>query len=283
MKRWAREPLVHFLLLGALLFVLDGLLGGPARPADDTIVISDSQVDSLIDLFQLQWGRPPTQQELRGLVDGFVREEVMYREALAMGLDRDDTIVRRRMMQKLEFLSQDMVDDNPPDEDVRAFFAANQERFLLPAEISFAQVYLNPDRHGDDLDRHAVMLLDRLRESPEMPLDDLGDRLMLETRYSGETPQGVASRFGSGFADAVFQVEPGAWSGPVVSGYGLHLVRVDFRLEARAPEFDTVRDRVRSEYLSQARREADERMYASLLSRYEVIFDFAAPLEGEQQ
>lgn len=283
MKRWAREPLLHFLLLGALLFVVDGLFVGPARPAGGIIVISDAQVDSLIDLFQLQWGRPPTQQELSGLVDGYVREEVMYREALAMGLDRDDTIVRRRMMQKLEFLSQDMVDPNPPDADLRAFFEAEQERFLLPAEISFAHVYLNPDRHGADLDRDAATLLERLRASPELPIDDLGDRIMLDARYASETPQGVAARFGSEFAGAVFELAPGVWSGPVVSGYGLHLVRVDSRIDPRPPGFEAVRDRVLAEYLSRARLQADERMYESMRSRYEVVFDFAAAGEGAAQ
>lgn len=277
-RRWTREPLVHFLLIGALLFLLDGLFGA-APPADDTIVISEAQVGSIIERFRMQWQRPPTPDELRGLVDVEVREEVLYREALAMGLDRDDTIVRRRMVQKLEFLSQDLVDSDPSDETLREFFEANAERFAEPEQISFVQVYLNPDRRGDDIEADAAAMLAGLRTAPEQPLDELGDAVLLRSRYVAETRLSVASQFGSAFAEQVFTLEPGTWQGPVTSGFGIHLVRVEERIASRRPEFGAVRDRVRDEYLAEQRRLADERLYESLRGRYQVVYDLGNAAE----
>jgi len=269
MKGWLREPLVHFLGLGALLFILNGMFGNSA-PTDPSIVVSEPQIARLAQLFSAQWQRPPTREELDGLVEQQIREEVLYREAVALGLDQNDTIVRRRMVQKLEFLSQDLVDENPSETDLRTFFEDNAARFLEPAVLTFAHVYLNPDDRGDSLSGDAALLLADLRAGSAGDTAELGDTFLLPLSFAQRSQREVAGLFGADFAADLTSLEVGSWQGPIASGYGLHLVLLAERVDARVPDFGTVRDKVRTEYLSVQRREADETMYQQLRERYRI-------------
>lgn len=271
-----RQPLFQFLVLGVVLFGLYAIFGQKQEAESKEIVITNQQIALLATMWEKQWRRPPTPQEMQGLVESFIREEVLYREALAMGLDRDDTVVRRRLAQKIEFLAQDLATQGEPgDAELRTFFAENSERFEIPARVTFTHVYLNLDERSaavfDDADR----LLDALRAGADP--NQQGDRFMLQSRYVGLDRQGVARNFGSQFAESVFALTSDDWEGPVQSGYGLHLVRIEGRDEAYLPPFEEVRLRVRDEFISNRRREVDELFYQRLREGYTITVEEPDP------
>lgn len=272
MSRFLRSPLLHFLILGLVFFVLYSRYRGNDEIESKEIVVSAQQIELLSSLWEKQWRRPPTPQELDGLIQSFVREEVLYREAVAMGLDRDDTVVRRRLAQKLEFLAQDLATQiEPTDQELRTFFEEHPEIFEEPGRITFTHVYINIDRHGEASFEVAAEVLDRLRAGEDP--GSLGDRFMLQREYLRKAPSEVARHFGSQFAEEVFAIARGDWQGPVQSGYGLHLVKVDAIQEAYLPALDDVKGRVRDEFLSFRRREVDELFYSRLRENYEIVIE----------
>ncbi len=282
-SRLIREPLVHFLLLGAAVFALSRLVGpeSGSRHAD-TILVTQGNINRMIEAFTRIWLRPPTQAELRALVDDYVREEAAYREAQAMGLDQDDLIIRRRLRQKLEFLVQDLVTAEPTDEQLRAYFEQHADDFRIDSRASFRHVYLNTDRRGEDAPRDAAELLARLRGgvAPE-DIAGLGDPFLLPSTFEAVSETDVAHQFGGDFAEQVFDVQPGEWVGPIESGYGLHLVLVDRKTPARRAELGEVRDQVVREWQVEQRRLGNEAFYRALLDRYEVVIELSAESEAE--
>jgi hypothetical protein len=272
--RWLREPLVHFLILGALLFLVFNWRGG-GGPGSNRIVITPGQIDSMAAGFARTWQRPPTDQELKGLVDDYVREEMATREAMALGLDRDDTIIRRRLRQKLEFVAEDTIDAAPPtDADLQAWMAQHPETFRVEPQVAFRQVYLSPDKHGSSLEADAERLLAQLTAGgPRVDIETLGDTLMVPREVERTTRADVARLFGEEFAAAVLKVEPGQWTGPLNSGYGLHFVLVSERQEGRTPALAEVRPLVEREFLSARRTRELSQMYERLLERYRVTME----------
>ena len=278
-RRWLREPLVHFLLIGAALFLFFGWTGGSGGPNSSRIVIGPGQVEHLAVGFARTWRRPPTQQELKGLIDDYVREEMATREARSMGLDRGDTVIRRRLRQKLEFLVEDAAEAVPPtDAELQAWLDAHPESYHLDPQVAFRQVFLSPDRRGDSVEADAKRLLERLESlGPGADIESIGDSIMLPAEFE-LAPLNVASRmFGNEFAGRLAEVEPGRWAGPIRSGYGLHLVFVRERIEGRAPGLDDVRDAVARDLLTSRRKEQLETMYERLLESYDVVIDMPAP------
>ncbi len=279
-SRFLRAPLLHFLILGLLLFGLYSRYGEKGETVTKEIVVSSQQVQLLSSLWEKQWRRPPTPQELDGLVQSFIREEVLYREALAMGLDKDDTVVRRRLAQKIEFLAQDLATQiEPSDQELRTFFEEHPEVFEEPALITFTHVYINIDRHGDRSFDVADEVLAKLRADGDP--SQLGDRFMLQRDYLRKSPAEVARHFGSQFAAEVFELEKGEWQGPVQSGYGLHLVLVDSQEEPYLPSLEDVRTLVRDEFMSFRRREVDELFYSRLREGYEITIEEEPVPAGE--
>ncbi len=278
MKKWLREPLLHFILIGGAIFFLYGLLNDEVVVDDgNRIVITGADVDRLITLWEQKWQRLPTQIELEGLVEAQIHEEVLYREAMAMGLDQDDTIVRRRLAQKVEFISSELTSPAEPTEaDLADYLAAHAEKFEVPGRISFVQIYLNTDRRGEHAQDDALLLLDQLRK-PALHVDIMtaGDTFMLDQQHEQLTEHGVARLFGKTFASKLFALEAGGWKGPIASGYGLHLVRIGSKTNSSQPNLDAVRDRVRDEWLFQQRRAGDEVFYNELRKRYEITVEFA--------
>ncbi len=271
-----REPLLHFLLLGAALFVLFAQLGGDSgEEAVQRIVIKQADVERLRTLWQRRWMRPPTPSELEGLIDGHVREEILYREALALGLDRDDTIVRRRMAQKMEFLFADLAAPaEPSEEELERFLDEHPDRFTVPARLTFTQIYLNPDRRAVGAVADAEQLLLALRDrGDDVDPTAFGDRTLIEPYHERVSPREIARLFGARFADAVTPLATGRWHGPVESGYGMHLVYVRAHEPERLPPLDEVRERVRTELTSERQREANEVFYEKLRERYEVVVE----------
>ncbi len=271
-----REPLVQLIVLGALLFGLNAWLGGPAGNARPVIQVYASDVDRFRELFGLRWGRPPTGMELRGLVNQYVREEILYREAVALGLDQDDTIVRRRLAQKMEFVSQGVDSgEEPSEEELARFFERNAARYREPARVTFTHIYFSRDRRGAAADRDAKSALTALMDRPEPPLraPQLGDPFMLQYDYAQRSEQEIADLFGSDFAAAVMGLSTGSWQGPVASSYGLHLVRVSEHLPARQPTLKEVRKTVLADFEEARRKEKIEAFYARLRKRYRVVVD----------
>ena len=275
MKRWIQEPLLHFLLIGAVLFALFYQVADPQEVADNRIVISEADIERMITLFERKLQRLPTQQELNGLVEAQIREEILYREALAMGLDRDDTIVRRRMAQKVEFMFNDLVDAaEPTDKELQHFLNENPDKFTESSRVSFNHVYLNADKRGDGVNSDAEELLRKLSSDPDgIDAADAGDVFMFGYEFEHQSEHQVSRMFGREFADALNGLTTGSWQGPVSSGYGLHLVYIGERQDAWLPPLEEVRDSVLYELMAERREQADQVFYQSLRERYDVIIE----------
>jgi hypothetical protein len=273
--RLLREPLLHFVLLGALIFAVFAARGERGRSRPDRIVVGAGQIEHLADGFARTWQRPPTSAELDGLVDDYVREEIYYREAMVLGLERDDTVVRRRLRQKMEFLVEDVTAGSAPsDADLEAYLRAHPDGFRIEPELTLRQVYVSRDRRGERVGDDARSLLARLTDAgPDAAIDDLGDALMVPHELSGASRSEVARVFGDDFAAAVADLPIGRWTGPVASGFGLHLVLLRARTAGRVPALDEVREAVARELQATNRKQMVESAYAALRARYEVVVE----------
>ncbi len=272
-SRILREPLIHFLVIGLLLFVLFALVNGDRRDTGIRIEISEADIEQLVLIFQKQWQRSPDPRELQSLIDSRIREEILYREALALGLDKDDTIVRRRLAQKVEFLMGDASGvTEPDDETLLAYYRENAERYREPPRLTFSHVYFNIDRRGEQAENEARALLAQLRaaRAHATQAPEKGDPFMLPRTYVNKRTDEIAREFGRAFAEQISTFETRQWHGPVASGYGQHLVYVEARKDARLPPLEQVRTRVTNDWLVEQRQTADERIYESLRSRYEI-------------
>lgn len=271
MRSWLREPLLHFLLIGAALFVLFSIRNDGDTGAPREIVISESRVESLAENFARTWMRPPTPQELRGLVGDYIAEEVYYREAIAMGLDRDDVVIRRRLRQKMEFISEDVASALEPTEaQLQEYLDAHREKFVEPPRISFRQVFLSTDRRGEATRRDAERLLADLVAGRAGNAAELGDPTLLPSGLESASPQEIASAFGTDFATQVEEAPVGQWTGPLQSGFGLHLVHVDGRQSAALPTMDSIRPLVLREWQAEQRQETSADLLATLRAKYDV-------------
>jgi hypothetical protein len=274
--RWLQEPLLQFLLIGLALFVVHDVRNRRAGPRErsDRIELTADDLRQ-IGLAWLAQGRPaPSPEEMRSLVDARVREEILYREALALGLDEGDAIVKRRMAQKMEFLFEDVAAlREPTPDDLEAWFEAHAERFTLPARATFRHLYFSPDRRGararDDAARALQTLAGKPMDSPDATA--LSDDFMFQDYYGDRAPDDVAKTFGPGFARALFQLAPGAWAGPIESGYGWHLVWVDATTPARVPALEEVEPDVRTGWIEDQRAEIRRKAFEAMRARYEVV------------
>ena len=269
LPRWLRDPLVVFVLLGIGVFALDGWLAGgeTARPV---IEITPDEVEGLRARWIAQWGRAPTGDELQTLIDEAVDEEILYREAQRLGLDRDDAIVRRRLAQKLTFILEDAGAAGPPSQaEVEKYYARHAERYRRPGRTTFDHVFLSGDSRTDPAG-DAKVLLDELRGVDSDGWQRLGDPFMLARSYADRNNQEIAGLFGRVFTEAVAGLPVGGWNGPVESTYGVHLVRVNGRTPSRAPALADVRDRVIADLREDRRRDRSVAAYQELRDAYEV-------------
>jgi len=276
MKRLLREPLVHFLLIGAVLFGLYSYAPGGRTTAASSkeIRLSVDDLNQLVLLFQSQWRRPPTPQELQRLVENKVEQEILYREALAMGLDKDDEIVKRRMAQKMQFLTEDLAAARePPAAELRSWFEKNSARFAQPPRVSFRHLYFSPDRRGPRARDDAQEALRKLAGQPAdaKTASALADPFMFQEYYRDRAPEFLAKEMGPQFALAVARLAPGSWQGPIESGYGWHLVFVDTAIPGRVPAFEEVEADVRTAWLGEQKALAWQKAYEKLRAGYTVL------------
>jgi hypothetical protein len=276
-----REPLFHFLLLGAAIFAVYGIATRHNTDKPGQILVTQGTIENLVTGYRRTWQRPPTEEELQGLIRDYIREEVAYREALALGLDRDDMIVRRRLQQKFEFLSDDLTSRiEPSDTDLQHFLEAHSELFQSEPVLSFRQIYFNPQLHRDNTARDVASVLDGLQRSRSPGnATRLGDPFLLAESFENVSLSDVKRTFGEKFASVISRLPSGIWRGPIQSGFGVHLVFVVKWTNSRLPSLAEVQDQVRREWLNQKRKEATDQLYGSLLKRYTVKIE---PLERQK-
>ena len=275
LKRWLREPLLHFLLIGLLLFGVYAYLNrgriGISSPTQ--IVLSLDELRTMTAYFEGQWHRQPTEEEFQALVEDKIKEEVLYREGLVMGLDKGDTIVKRRMAQKVQFLAEDVATAREPSTaELKAWFEKSSSQFALPSRYSFRHIYFSPDKRGRNAHDDAAKALAKIAGQPEeSPLIASADRFMFQDYYGDRTPSAIAKEFGPQFAVALEKLKPGSWQGPIESGYGWHLVFVDTVIPGRIPAFEEVESEVKTAWLGEQKAQAREKAYKSLRSKYTVL------------
>ena len=277
MRVLLREPLFHFVVLGTVLFVVDSLLGESDAYPNLRIDVTTEDIRHLGNLWQRTWSRPPSEEELRGLIEQHIREEVLYREAVALDLDRDDTIVRRRLVQKLEFLSEDLTNpETLTDAELQTWHQVHSDDYRDPERLSFVQVYFSRDRRGEAAREDAAQALLALTEAGASSVKagrELGDPSLLQYDYVEQSPADVARHLGAAFAEAVTDLPAGGWRGPVESSLGIHLVYIVSRKESRLRTLDEVRERVRTDLARDRRKQANRAFYEKLRARYQISVD----------
>ena len=286
MKRLLREPLLHFLVIGAALFgAFHYLRPVPeAAPSSKQIQLSPDDLSQLVVLFQSQWRRDPTPEEFSRIVEQKVQSEVLYREAMALGLDKNDEIVKRRMGQKMQFLAEDVAAAHEPTPDeLKIWFKTNSTKFSQPPRLSFRHLYFSPDRRGKRARDDAAKALARLAGQLEdtKAAEGLADPFMFQDYYRDRAPDYLGKEFGPQFAEAVAKLAPGSWQGPVESGFGWHLVYVDTVIPGRVPDFEEIESDVKTAWLAEQKTLAWEKAYKEMRAKYNVLLP-APPSEGKK-
>ena len=276
LKRWLREPLLHFLLLGLVLFAAYAYMqrGRGGVESSKQIALSLDDLRTMDMYFESQWHRQPTPAEFQAMVEDKVREEVLYREALAIGLDKDDTIVKRRMAQKMQFLAEDVAAAHEPSTaELKDWFEKNSNKFALPSRYSFRHLYFSPDKRGKNAQDDAAKALAKIAGQPEdskLALS-LADPFMFQDYYGDRAPNALAKEFGPQFVVALEKLKPGSWQGPIESGYGWHLVYIDTVIPGRIPAFEEMEPDVKTAWLAEQKQQAWQKAYQAMRSKYAVL------------
>jgi len=274
-----REPLTHFFAMGFLLFAVYGYVDRGDTPASDEIVVDQARVEALGAQFAKTWQRPPTSTELQALVDSWVREEILYREGLALRLDQDDPVVRRRIAQKMDFITDSLVLPEPTEQELQDWLDRHPEDYRVPTEYSLLQMYFDPSRHGDRLAKDMAQALTALEAGQTDGVT--GDSTLLPYRMGDATADQVGRVFGADFAAALAGLPVGRWVGPVESGYGMHLVYLEQVKPGRQPALDELRTSVERDLLRSRNEQANEAYYVLLREKYTVRYaDNLKPAAG---
>jgi hypothetical protein len=271
--------LIHFFILGLVVFGLHGIFEEKPKTADDPFLVEVTSAD--IEWFRTMWtkrmGREPTVDELRGQVNQLIREQVLSREAVSLGLDEGDTVVRRRLTQKMDFLLKDLSEmAEPSDTQLQEYLQKNRSDYEIPTQVTFTHIYFNTDERGEkDAAEAARVLVEKLNERNEVPSGSLalGDAFLLPSSFSDLGLPQIQQHFGSKFAETVSEQEPGTWQGPVASGYGLHAVYVHQRSDARLPDFSELKDRLKTDWMSERQRQVARQAYEKVRGRYKVLLE----------
>jgi len=286
MRKWMgralREPLVHFVVLGAVVFGCYRLVNHQteAAPNAQRIEITNDDLRQLAVVWLAQGREKPTTEQLQSLVNQKADMEMLVREAIALGLDKDDEVIKRRLAQKMDFLLADVAALAPPtNEELATWFAAHKAEFTKPPRISFRHLYFSPDKRGRSAHDAAEASLARVAGHSPASLEtaDIADPFMFHYNYVDVTPEQMAKEFGGAFASALFELKPGDWRGPIESGYGWHLIWIDSLEPPRVPTFEEVRPRVVQAWQEEKYNEVKQRAMDDIRSRYVVV---APPLDG---
>jgi len=273
-----QNPFTHSVFFGFLLaVVLLFIFGVPVKEENNRrVVITNTDIEQLWTSWKRTWQRDPTSAELRGQLQQYVREEVLYREALSRNYDQDDIIIKRSLVRKMDFIAQGQVEvRNLTEEEVKAYFNLRGERYRIPPKISFAHIYFNIDKRDEDVELVIIQLLAELKNSNpnDLELSNYGDRFMLRSQYDEVTPRDIQSMFGEIFTNELINIEPGKWQGPVQSGYGLHLVYIYNRIASRIPDWVDVKSQIYNDLLIEEKIAAKEQFYTEILRQYQIVYE----------
>jgi hypothetical protein len=283
--QFLRQPLLHFLIIGALIFGLYSFIGRETstRSPLDRIEVSQPQIELLMNDWERQWRQVPDSEELQNIIDRYIRDEVFYREAKALGLDRNDIIIRRRLIQKMQFLTEDTTAlPEPTDEDLQAYLNDRINQYFIPGRVSFTQIYFSRELRGDNTDTDARLVLRQLQSSSEPAKESVsfGDRSMLPPNYKLVSIQELKNIFGSTFGEETIGITHEGWQGPFHSVYGSHLINITQVVPAHLANLEEVRSKVRQDWLADRRQQQDEQFYQQLRDRYTVVVDSNALSES---
>jgi peptidyl-prolyl cis-trans isomerase C len=279
---WLREPLLLFLVVGAAIFAVYAAINPNSGRSESSkrIELTAEDLRQLEIAFGAQWNRPPTPEEAAGIVEMRIHEEVLYREALALGLDKQDTIVRRRMAQKMEFLSEDLANAREPTtEELKVWFEQNSQRFAVAPRATFRHLYFSPDKRGPKARDDAIRVLAKLAgESEDSAVAAaFADRFMFQEYYGDRSPEQLGKEFGQKFALALFQLKPDSWQGPIESGFGWHLIWIDSISPTRVPAFEEVEADVKDAWTQDWQAEVQRKAYETMRAQYEVVLPQSVP------
>jgi hypothetical protein len=271
-----REPLIHFFILGLAVFGLHAALDRkPAATVNDPylVEVSSADIEWMRTIFNKRMGRGPSVQDLRAQVNQLIREQILSREAVAVGLDEDDMVVRRRLAQKMEFLFKDSsAIAEPTEEDLRTFFFENRRKYEMPPQVTFTQVYFSIDRRGVEEAKQTAQTLVKEDGDPDR-VATLGDASILSPRCTQCSVREIRNRFGLDFAETVKNLAPGSWHGPVKSAYGFHAVYIHERQDTKVPKFYDIIDQIKDDWKSEKREENTRSVYGEMRSRYRVLVE----------
>ena len=274
MNKLLREPLIHFLLLGGLLFALYSFLNkDEVDPADYTIHITQSDVDRLVKAYQKNWNSLPDSATLAAIIDDEIKTELLYREALRMNLDHNDEIIRRRLKQKYEFLVKDLVSlDQVTEEELQSFYKEHTHLYQRPSAISFHQIYFSPDQRRNPQQDAQTLFAQVHNQKASASFEQNGDNFHLPNHFVRKDKESVRQAFGKQFADALFQINQQGWVSPIPSGYGYHLVNIDTIVPPQALSFDQVKERIEQDWQQQQQVLYNERLFENLRSQYKIEY-----------
>jgi hypothetical protein len=268
--KFLKEPFLHFTVLGCLILALYSVFGKNSDDGDsaqDEIVVSSGRVEQISAIFLKTWQRPPTHDELQGLIGDYVLEEAYTRMASEMGLDKDDTVIRRRLRQKMEFLTNDVAAlSEPSEEELSNYLAANSDDFREDPRFDFRQFFFSPEKLGDSAEGFLADTLAKLRAGENIE----GHPTLLPEASTDAPLRSIAGNFGSDFAEQVAKLPDGEWQGPLSSSFGVHFVRIDKRIPGRLPELDKIRQVVLREWANERKQAMATEFKRELLTRYRI-------------
>jgi len=275
MRKLITDPLLHFILIGATLFIVFGLFSRSGKSFDDTIYITRADIRALQANFDRTWQRPATGKELEGLIEERIKDELAYREAMKMGLDQDDSSIKRRLRMKIEMLMEDRSTLSPPTaKQLSDFLGQNKELFRREPMVGFSHVYLDVEKHAGTLEDEIGQLLQQLNSvGAKADLEHFGDAIMLPKQYPLSSVNIIARQFGRKFAEDVARLEPGRWQGPLASSYGLHLVFVHESVAGRDPDLSEIQRAVEREFEAQRRTAIRQELYRKLKEQYRIVIE----------
>lgn len=271
LSRWLREPILHFALIGAVLFFVYGRMN-PGEGSGERIVVTQAIKDNLARQHQARWMRAPSEQELANLVEAHIRDEILFREGVALGLDSDDPVIKRRVRQKFELMSEEqLAGAAPTDAELSDYLLQNAARFTRPAKLSFEQIYFDGSATVPEVERAVAAAKSALARGADPAR--LGQPTMLPRSAEAAAADLVARDFGAAFGEQLLKLPQGEWAGPVASGLGAHLVRVTAVQPAALPPLDDVRQQVAREWENARRERSRTESYRKLRDSYDVVIE----------
>ena len=281
MRKIFREPLLHFVLIGAAFFLLYSFVG-PDETGQDVIVIDESDLDEVVSKFEMQWKRAPTEEELTSIIEKRIEQEIFYQEALKMNLDHNDEIIKRRLSQKIKFLSNDISSlVEPTEKELKDYYDKHQDRYMQDASYSMYQIYFSPDTREDWKGDAQKALAEITSLSLEEALKK-GDPISLPQYFENTTSFHIQRQMGDEFTRALIDLKVGEWQGPIRSGYGEHLVFIETKEAAKPAPFEAVKEKVIEDFEYEKQKEVKASIYAEFEKKYDIQFDVQSDFYSEE-